>query len=98
MRDCASSSNHSAPGYRCACEPAAVERSSVRTTPRRTAARLKLRTIRWRHATRLAAERTNGRLLPGLYLATFRAAVVWGRSATIRTDTADACATPEEPA
>jgi len=91
------------PGYRCACEPAAVAGSSVRTAPISSPTRLTSIWHLW-VARRLAADRTGGRLLPALSLLrlrpllTLRPAFLRWRRATVWTAAADACAAQAESA
>src|SRR5215207_3195749 len=75
-------------GYRCACEPAAVERFPVRTTARRFTTWLTGVRPVW-FSSWLAAARSadRWRLLPGILLTRFRAAVLRRRSATVRPGT-----------
>src|SRR6185312_5139169 len=82
------------PGYRCACEPAAVERSAVRATPRLFATRHLWR----RRDARLAAVGIAWRLLPGLSHFTVRTAVLRRWSATVWANATDARAAPQKPA
>src|SRR5512133_861621 len=84
------------PGYRCACEPATVEWSSVRTTPGRSTGLTRVR-ILWGGRTPRLAVRIGG-LLPDLPLATVRTAVLRRRCFPVRTESSHARAAQEKSA
>src|SRR5512132_559233 len=83
-------------GYRCACEPATVELSSVRTTPGRFTGLIRVRVL-WRGRTARLAVRIGG-LLPDLPPATVRTAVLRRRCFPVRTETSHARAAQEKSA